>query len=329
MNTDLFNPFDTFSFNDDTCFLSGKKLNKDDVNWVSTFPDWLLDRYQLRENYILMLGGNRLQYKELRMPACSEVAQAIVNLDEITQRAFENGYDEMMKLSDLTLFQLMARIFYGVMYEDYKQAFIEYEEKGQKFQVAPTLIQKFKNLHLMLQSLIRKVEFIDFIPWTIKRYPIDISKDIFNYKDEIQHLNFCLSLNYFGIAACLQDNGEVGIHEADILQKIENKTLHPAQFEELYGRFLYTNYLLRDIPDYLIREESNTITLRLPENAFGSLPKYAPWKDEIFAQVLTNMWNPWGIPLEMVHRYPNSPISYLISERTGEFIPHEQITLDR
>jgi hypothetical protein len=26
-----------------------------------------------------MLGGNRLQYKELRMPACSEVAQAIVN----------------------------------------------------------------------------------------------------------------------------------------------------------------------------------------------------------------------------------------------------------
>jgi hypothetical protein len=89
-----------------------------------------------------------------------------------------------------------------------------------------------------------------------------------------------------------------------ISSRKENKTLHPAQFEELYGRFLYTNYLLRDIPDYLIREESNTITLRLPENAFGSLPKYAPWKDEIFAQVLTNMWNPWGIPLEMVHRYP-------------------------
>jgi hypothetical protein len=35
-----------------------------------------------------------------------------------------------MKLSDLTLFQLMARIFYGVMYEDCKQAFIEHEEKG-------------------------------------------------------------------------------------------------------------------------------------------------------------------------------------------------------
>jgi hypothetical protein len=111
LNTDLFNPFDTFSFNDDTCFLSGKKLIKDDVNWVSTFPEWLLDRYQLRENYILMLGGNRLQYKELRMPACSEVAQAIVNLDEITQRAFENGYEEMMKVAGFNLISIDGSYF--------------------------------------------------------------------------------------------------------------------------------------------------------------------------------------------------------------------------
>ncbi len=329
MSTNPFNPFDTFSFHDETCFLSGKKLSEDELNWISTFPEWILERYHLKDNYILMLGGNRIQYKELRMPACTEVAHAVRQLDEITQRAFENGYDEVMKLSDLTLFQLMARIFYGVMYEDYKQANIEHKEKGQEFKVAPALIQKFKNLHIMLQSLIKKVEFIDFIPWTIKRYPIDISKDIFNYKDEIQHLNFCLSLNYFGIAACLQDNGEIGKHEAELLNKIENKTLHPAQFEELYGRFLYTNYLLRDIPDYVINVVKDKILIQLPEIPFGDMPKYAPWKDEIFAQVLTNMWNPWGIPLEMVHRYPNAPISYLISERTGEYIPHDKISLDR
>lgn len=324
-----YNPFAEALFDNTRCFLSGDYIDPESVRWVYAFPEWILDRYQLRDNYILMLGGTRLQYKDLKMPASERVVEAINRLDEESRNAFEGGYEELVKLSDLTIFQVMARMFYGVLYHDLKQGMVESEEKRELFKVNPALVQKFKNLHLMLQSLYRQIEFDGFIPWTIQRYKVDISKDIFNYKDEVQHLNFCLSLNYLGIAACLQDNGEVGLREKEIIRKIGNNTLHPAQFEELYGRFVYANYLLSDTEDYEIRYTDEKVTLRLPNNPYNGKPKFAPWKDDIFAQVLTNMWNPWGIPLEIVDRYPHPPLSYLINERTDEFIPHEQIPLDR
>lgn len=325
---DIYDPFESLDFSEETCFLTGEKLDGRNNFTVSAFPEWVMDKYKLNEAYLLMLSGTRLQYKELRMPASKHAFQVVKALDENTQAAFQEGFEAVKHIPDLLLFQWMARVFYGVLYGDCKQGIIEAKEKGQEFRMAPQLKRKFKNLHLMLQSLIRPVEFRNFTPWTICRYQVNISKDIFNYKDEIQHLNFSFGMKDFGIAACLQDNGAVASYHRNLLQKVEGQPLHPAQFEELYGHLVYANYLMEDFEDYRISLEDDRIVLELAENeATGSI-KFAKWEDEIFAQVLTNMWQPWGIPLELVYRFPNSPLSYLINEQTNEFIPKERVELD-
>ena len=103
--------------------------------------------------------------------------------------------------------------------------------------------------------------------------------------------------------------------------------MHPAQFEEMYGRFIYSNYLLRKLPDYKIRNENGTTVFELPEIAAGEMKKFSPWQDEIFAQVLANLWKPWGLTMNDIYTFPNSPLSYLINERTYEFIPPDYIGL--
>ncbi|MBX2932543.1 MAG: hypothetical protein KF781_11420 [Chitinophagaceae bacterium] len=321
----LYNPFDTLLFQQNICFLTGKKLEQE--QYVSAFPTWLMERYNLQEATIMMLNGNRVKYKNMLLPASDEVVKAIEQLDETTQKAFEQGYDAVKALPEITLFHWMARVLYGVLYQDFTYAIQEQIQRGVIFNVSDLLKRKLKNLLFMLQSLVTPIKFIHFSPYTIQCYRVKISKDILNYKDETHHFNFCLGMNGFAIAACLQDNGAVGKYLQEVLEKIGHVELHPAQFEELYGRFIYANYLLRDMPDYSINQEGETFEFSLPADVDNQQPIFRQWEDKTFAQVLANAWKPWGITLEEIYSYPNSPISYLIDEYTNEFITSDKVNL--
>ncbi len=327
MELQYYNPFRYLEFQQNICFLTGKKLETDEQHTVAAFPEWLVERYHLQDASIAMLGGNRMKYKDMLLPASQETAAAIKHLDSITQTAFEHGYDAVIQLPEHTIFQWMARVLYGVLYQDLVYAIRQHQAKGKNFQISDVLQLRLKNLHLMLQSLVTPIEFNGFVPWSMKCYSVNISKDILNYKDETQDLNFCLGMNGFGIIACLQDNGAVAQFNHDVLEKIGAATLHPAQFEELYGRFVYSNYLLRKNSSYMLTESNGKLIFNLPEDVQNTPPQFATWQDEVFAQVLANLWRPWGITLEKIHQFPNSPISYLIDERTYQFIEAEKVDL--
>lgn len=324
MNKPPYNPFDPLNFRDDICFLSGKPLAESFM--VPVFPEWLIARYQLEETSIAMLAGNQMKYSEMILPASKKVVETIEALDKITEKAFTEGFDAVMALPEQTLFQWMSRIMYGMVYQDFSYAITKFQEKGREFNISPLMQRKMKNLHLMLQSLIRPIVFDNFSPWSIARFPVNYSKDIFNYKDETHKLNFCLGMNGFGLIACLQDNGAIRRFYQDDLNKIGRQTLHPAQFEELYGRFMYANYLLRESPDYELAEQAGTLLLQLPEGASKG-DEFAPWDEKVYAQVLANMWQPWGIEMRHIYVPPNSPISFVIDEFTNAFIPAEKVNL--
>lgn len=321
----LYNPFELLTFKQDICFLTGQHLTKE--QYIPAFPIWLIERYQLQEATLMMLNGNRVKYSQMLLPASDDVVKTIKLLDATTQKAFEEGYASVKALPEIALFQWMVRVLYGVLYQDFSYAINAQALRGEPFHVSDLLKRKLKNLLFMLQSLVVPIQFKEFLPWTICCYPVNISKDILNYKDESHHFNFCLGMNGFAIAACLQDNAAVGNYLKDVLDKIDNETLHPAQFEELYSKFLYANYLLRELPDYTITTNEDAYVFHLPKDEHSHLPLFNKWQDTTYAQVLANHWKPWGIRLEEIYSFPNSPISYLIDEFTQQFIKPEQVNL--
>lgn len=323
----LFNPFEELKFGNDICFLTGKVLDNDEQYFIKAFPEWLMERYHISENRISMLDDSQMKYNEIVLPASKEVADAISKFDSRTQKAFETGYEGIKNLSDLTLFQWIARVFYGVLYQEIFIEIKDHEKRGIKMQFSDNMLNKFKNLLFMMQSFIRPIEFKGFSPWSLLRYPVRVSKDILNYKDETRNFNFSINMNGFGIICCLQDNGEIAEYYKDTLNKIKKDTvLHPAQFEEIYGKFLYANYLSLPREPYTITEEGDKIIFELPKNR--QKPKYKAWNEKIYGQVLTNIWKPWGIEMKQVYNPPNSTLSYLIDERTNEFIKFEDVDLE-
>ncbi|MCO5248450.1 MAG: hypothetical protein M9887_05835 [Chitinophagales bacterium] len=324
MSLEYFNPLEKMKFGNNVCFLTGEEVDMLGGQYIQVFPQWLVDRYDLDKQMVAMLGGNRVSYGEMHLPASPKVIKTIQAFDALTEKAFTEGYEAVKKMPELVLFQWMARILYGVLYYDIIYAIQIGRQTEKEFKLSGLMSQKVKNIHLALQSLVLPIHFDNFTPWTIKVNPVKYSKDIFNYKDEARKLNFCIAINGFGIAACMQDNGEVGKFLKETLSKVGDHLLHPAQFEELYGKFLYANYIMREPLDYQIIQEQDQIILQyIPQEE----PLFAEWKEELYAQVLTNLLMPWGLQMKDVYVPPNPPISFLINHSTHEFIQFENINL--
>jgi len=330
MSLSLFNPFETLHFEHNTCFLTGEDLSSGDSK-ISVFPDWILDRYSLRDKRFKMLDQvTGIHYEELKLPCSDKVKHEFEKLELEIKYAFQSGYEEVKKIPEERLFLWMGKFVYGILYNDLVLEISRSGKRsnGKEFNLSDFLKQRFAKFHLMLQSLIVPMQFNGIKPWSIAIVKLNYSKDIFNYKDEPTNLNFSLGMNGFGIVACLQDNGTVARKEKDLLKKIHEKTLHPIQFEELSARFLYSNYLLKNRGKTNIDvEEDKVIITSFACEETPSEPLFAPWQDDMFAQVLAGYWEPWGFAKKDIINLPDSPISFLENEYTHQFIEPESIDL--
>jgi hypothetical protein len=321
----LYDPFEAMDFPAERCFLSGAKTDAAGRQ-VSVFPEWLLDRYSLQEEQLGMLGGNRVKYGDLKLSCSPLVFAACEELENMISAAFTAGYEAVREIPERSLFQWIAKLVYGVLYHDLAYAMERHAIREKEFKLSTVMTRKIRNLHLLLQSLVTPMEFHDFIPWSMQVVKVNYSKDIFNYKDETHNLNFSLGMNGFGIVACLQDMGENNIFQQDITSKIGTGALHPIQFEELCGRFIYSNYLLNRMAEWDIETLTDKIILKakpFPETA--QKPLFRKWDDDMYAQVLSNYWKPWGLTMKDIVTFPNSPVSYLLNELTNELIDPKSI----
>ena len=69
MAIQLYNPFESLHFNPEECFLTGKKISSTEEQ-VSVFPEWLINRYSLKDKTFTMLEQNIvsvLSFKEYRL----------------------------------------------------------------------------------------------------------------------------------------------------------------------------------------------------------------------------------------------------------------------
>lgn len=329
MLTSLFNPIDNLYLNNNTCFLTGADLSSED-ECISVFPEWIMERFALRDKPFKMMDlVTGIRYRDITLPCTATVKKLLHSLDQEIQEAFAGGYEGVKNIPEERLFLWMGKIVYGVLYHDLcleiKRA--SKHQSGKPFNLSPVLKRRFGLFHLMLQSLVVPISFQGAKPWSVGIVRLKYSRDTFNYRDEPIKLNFSLGMNGFGIVACLQDGGAVARREQPIMRKIGEHILHPIQFEELCGRFLYANYLLKQTAVCDIQQDAEQITIETLYPDVDESLLFSPWDSNMFAQVLTGYWDTWGYTKKNIFSLPGVPISFLENDYTQEFINPETISL--
>ncbi len=317
MATKLYNPFLDFKFDPNTCFLSGKTLSSADER-IQVFPVWMMQAFQLEDQPFKMLDESMRTYKQLQLPCSAEVSETISQLENKVQKAAEIGYEAMKGLSQLELFQWISKILYGVVFNEIQAGIKQAVLSGEEMNFSQALVQKFRNLHAMLQSLIVPMEFEHKNPFTIEVFPVDNPKNTFMYRDEINTLIFSLRMGDFGLIATLQDNGTHAIYHEEALATIKEETLHPIQFEEICARYFYSAYLFNRLPEYTYMEVPEKVFVEpMPLNDWTMKPIFDNWQVKTYGQVLENFWKPWGFTLFEIIKNPEQPMSFLTDENGG------------
>lgn len=327
MAINLYKPFERLNFSKQNCFISGEKLKHSEEE-IHVFPIWLMQEYELHDKQFKLLDESMSTYSHMKLPCAAGINKEVLEpLEEEIKSAFLSGYDEVNKLSDLKLFQWIGKMLYGILFNEIRIGIMQQKAKGEEFIFSQSLVHKFGNLHLMLQSLIKPIEFEGNHPWTIKVFKIESKQDLFNYRDEINTLTYSLAMKDFGIIACLQDNGTNAIYHKEILAKVQNNPLHPAQFEEICARFFYSNYLFNRLPEYNVMPTNEAVYIEaMPLMGMSNKPLFDAWQNKTYAQVLENFWKPWGILLFEILKDPENPISHLLDEN-GVLIPANKVDL--
>jgi hypothetical protein len=322
MSQTLFNPFKDLDFNEHFCFLSGDLTNEN----ISVFPEWLMEYFKLGDEKIEMMDKTiSYNYSDLKLPCTPEVKEAFEVLDVKVEAAYKEGFEGMAALDQELLFQWTGRMVYGLLYYEMIYEKNRMLAKSEEFLLSDTLKERFGNFHLMLQSIIEPISFVGKKPWSIAVFPLKYSSDIFSYRDDAINLMFSFGVNGFGFIACLQDNGVIEEKQKDILDKMKGHVLHPVQFEELYARFHYSDYILQYRPEYRIENQENKIIIEV-ETA-GSQPVFGFWDKDVFAHLLTNYWQVYGIEKDEILRFQKPPLSFLENPYTNDFINPESIEL--
>jgi hypothetical protein len=322
MSQPLFNPFKDLVLNEHFCFLSGVLTDKS----ISVFPEWLMHHFKFGDEKIEMMDkAKSYNYSDLKLPCTLEVKEAFDALDAKVESAYKKGFEGIAALDQELLFQWTGRMVYGLLYYEMLYEKNRMLAKGEEFELSGTLKKRFGYFHLMLQSVIKPVSFVGKKPWSIAVFPLKYTSDIFSYRDDPINLMFSFGVNGFGFIACLQDNGVIGDKQKELLEKMEGHVLHPIQFEELFARFHYSDYILQYTPEYKIGNEDNKITIEI-ETA-GKEAVFGPWNNDMFSQLLSNYWQVYGIEKEEILRFQKPPISFIENPYTKDFINPESIDL--
>ena len=329
MPEQIYNPFTRFNFSNRYCFLTGQALTSEEEK-IQVFPQWLMSRYKLEDQPFKMLDESMATYKDIKIPCAAAINENfLAPLEAEIAAAFEIGYEAVSKLDDLKLFQWAGKLLYGIIFNELQSGIKLQHSKGEEFNISQSVIHKFSNLHLMLQSLNLPVAFDDFKPYSIFLFKVENNEEEFGYRDEINTLTFSLRIRDFGLIICLQDNGTNKHYHREILEKIEHKTLHPIQFEEFCGRVFYSAYLFNRLPEYNILPVGNDIYIdAMPLRGMSSKPLFDHWVNKIYGQVLESFWKNWGFLLLEIIKDPEKPMSFLFNP-DGSLIDAAAIALPR
>ncbi|TYB78551.1 hypothetical protein [Bizionia myxarmorum] len=318
----LFNPFRDLIFDEHFCFLSGDLTNET----MTVFPEWLMDHFKFGNERIEMMDkAKSYNYEDLKLPCSTRVKDAFDDLDLKIQAAYKDGFEGMAALDDELLFQWTGRMVYGLLYYEMLYERDRLLKQGEEFVLSANLKERFSHFHLMLQSVIEPISFIGKKPWSIVVFPLKYSADIFSYRDDAINLMFSFGVNGFGFVACLQDNGVIEEKQQVILEKMKGHIMHPVQFEELYARFHYSDYILQYKPEYKIENHDNGITIEVEAN--GKQPVFGFWDEDIYAQLLSNYWSVYGIEREEILKPQKPLLSFLENPYTKDFVDPESISL--
>lgn len=282
---------------DDRCFLCGDHLTDSNRTDEHVFPEWLLHRVGLWNQSLTLLNGTTIQYRQLTIPCCSECNNVhLGELENEMQAAFGEGYDAVLALHPMRIFQWCAKIWYGLLFKELSLR-ADRRDTALGSIMTPEALEQFQTHHIFLQSVRLPWLFHEFAPasvFVMKTHRYDVPQQNFDYIDNVITMNGddpirapLLALRCEGVAVvCVfEDLGLTKEYFDGTLHYADGQTLHPYQFGEVACLLVSRHSLRRFSTHYTTGRVGATDAYWTRIARFPSGELWSPWNVELFKTI--------------------------------------------
>jgi hypothetical protein len=236
-----------------TCFICKKKLrrsrtaNAGDYTKEDVFPQWLVEKFELENEYLDFPDGGSAKYPDILVPCCSTcnnkwMSQVERRISEAVKAVDE--YPEFVKLSRSDIALWVVKIIYGILMKRIVPWNFRKHESGGSG-ISEQILDQFR-LSLMLLDGFRKRIILNAPKFPISLLVLPISPGAtgrlaFDYKDSIEWPTaIAMRMGTVGLIATFEDFGLVNWwYDQKLADLLKGQTLHPKQFMEIAARAFY------------------------------------------------------------------------------------------
>ena len=308
--TSFYTSIESWTFDQEHCFLCGEVLNSQNRTREHVFPQWLLNKYKLHNDKLTLQNHTAILYKQLTIPCCQNCNGNFLSpLEKEIQKAHDQGVEAFKALPHIRIFQWVAKIQYGILFRQLS-LFRDRSDSEAHYILDRDDLNELASLHFFLQSVRLPLMFIGFHPWSI--FIVKIMKtdsNSFDYRDDVLNGIICIKMGEIGVIVSLEDMGVIEYASDPLFKNIEQLELYPMQFSELGAYINYQRSLLNLRLTYfssLPSSMDNFIEVRciLPRVP-SKKPLFNYWDNEIYNQYL----------YEYLSRY-NTDVNYMLESNT-------------
>lgn len=244
-----------------TCFLCGRTAETTEEH---VFPRWLQRRFDLWDQFVVLLNGTRIRYRDLRIPCCTECNnEHLSQVESKVSTLCSDGDADRLNAESDTLFIWLYKLMYGI---NYKELFLSNDRKDPNARkiVSQESHSPRGSYKLFLKFARGGLKSVEFSPYSVFVFRIqDSSPTTYYFASEPYKLVASAIIGNVGIVASFQDDGYISkdISRYGVLDG--RKTLSLAEFGDFSAFVMHLKTRMKMPPNYLVAKYRDRIELRV------------------------------------------------------------------
>ncbi len=216
-------------------------------------PKWLQSKFDLRNAKLELLNGTSIPYKQLRIPCCAKCNNGSLSALEATiSRALADGYQSAVLIDQHLWYLWAGKIYYGILRKELTLLKERHNPDAGSI-VEEGGLKSFESLHLFLQGIRGKHEFVDTPPFSVLICNLhDLGRPrSFSLRDNLAYMTLSVRMGDVGLIVCFEDHRLTDESYGRYVRDVNHRKLHPIQFDELFARATYQVSLIETPIKYL------------------------------------------------------------------------------
>jgi hypothetical protein len=279
-------------FDSNFCFVCGEELEfeRGNVSQEHVFPKWLLKKFSLWNESIVLLNGSKIRYKDIKIPCCKTCNNVhLSSIESEINNAFVEGYEAFCKLDKVRLAIWLIKIYLGMLRKEATLA-LDRSAPDSKRIIELDDMSPYRILQAILKGASRPLNFrcdAADIPASIFIYKIkEGTGPDFNYFDTWSSMCLKLKIGQVGLLAVF-DMGVLAAVYPDLFSKFESHELHYQQYLELVARAVERSLAYSHAPFCSITDRVDSITVTVESSYHNcNFYKFDKFSCEVLADAL-------------------------------------------